>query len=78
MFIHMDKWYIIYFQAEKSSTSHTMSKLFENELQIANDEDLFISDDDEAGNMLQTWNSRKRSMLPKEYEEDDEEDDEEK
>ena len=65
MFIHMDKWYSIYFQAEKSSTSHTMSKLFENELQIANDEDLFISDDDEAGNMLQIWNSRKRSMLPK-------------
>ena len=55
-----------------------MSKLFENELQIANDEDLFISDDDEAGKTLQTWNSRKRSMLPKEYEEDDEEDDEEK
>ena len=68
MFIHMDKWYIIYFQAEKSSTSHTMSKLFENELQIAKeeDEDQFISeDDDEAGNMPQTWKSRKRSMLPK-------------
>ena len=56
---------LFYFQAEKSSTSHTMSKLFDNELQIANDEDLFILDDDEAGNMLQTWNSRKRSMLPK-------------
>ena len=43
-----------------------MSKLFENELQFANDEDLFISeDDDEEGNMLQTWKSRKRSMLPK-------------
>ena len=49
MFIHMDKWYIIYFQAEKSSTSHTMSKLFENELQIAKDEDedLFLSEDDD-------------------------------
>jgi len=42
-----------------------MSKLFENELKIANDEHLFISGDDEAGKMLQTWNSRKRSMLPK-------------
>ena len=66
MFIHMDKWYIIYFQAEKSSTSHTMSKLFENELQIAKeedeDEDLFLmEDDDKAG----TWKSKKRSMLPK-------------
>jgi len=64
MFIHMDKWYIIYFQAEKSSTSHTMSKLFENELQIAKeeDEDLFLmEDDDKAG----TWKSKKWSMLPK-------------
>ena len=66
MFIHMDKWYIIYFQAEKSSASHTMSKLFENELLIAKeeegDEDLFLSeDDDKAG----TWKSKKRSMLPK-------------
>ena len=49
-----------------------MSKLFENELQIAKDEDedededLFLmEDDDKAGNLLQTWNSRKRSMLPK-------------
>ena len=41
-----------------------MSKLFENELQIAKDEDedLFLSeDDDKAG----TWKSKKRSMLPK-------------
>ena len=43
-----------------------MSKLFENELQYANNEDLLISeDDDEAGNMPQTGKSRKRSMLPK-------------
>jgi len=45
-----------------------MSKLFENELLNAKDEDedqLMLEDDDEAGNMLQTWNSRKRSMLPK-------------
>ena len=42
-----------------------MSKLFENELKIANDEDLFISDDDEAGNIIKAWNSRKRSMLSK-------------
>ena len=42
-----------------------MSKLFENGFKIANDEGLFYSDDDEAGNLLQTWNSRKRSMLPK-------------
>ena len=55
---------LFYFQAEKSSMSHTMSILFENELKNAN-EDLFISDDDEAGNILKTWNSRKRSMLPK-------------
>ena len=43
-----------------------MSKLFENELQIAKDEDededLFLmEDDDKAG----TWKSKKRSMLPK-------------
>ena len=50
---------------KKSSTSHKMSKVFENELKIANDEGLFHSDDDEAGNLLKTWNSRKRSMLPK-------------
>ena len=36
---------LFYFQAEKSSTSHTMSKLFENELKIAIDE-VFISEDD--------------------------------
>jgi len=42
-----------------------MSKLYENELKIAKDEELFHSDDDEAGNLLQTWNSRKRSMIPK-------------
>ena len=42
-----------------------MSKLFENELKIANDEGLFHSDDDETGNLLQTWNPRKRSMIPK-------------
>ena len=42
-----------------------MSKLFENELSIANEEDMFPSDDEEAGKVMQTWNSRKRSMLPK-------------
>jgi len=42
-----------------------MSKLYENELKIAKDEELFHSDDDEAGNLLQTWNSRKQSMIPK-------------
>jgi len=42
-----------------------MSKLYENELKIAKDEELFHSDDDEAGNLLQTWNPRKRSMIPK-------------
>ena len=40
---------LCYFQAEKSSTSHKMSKLYENELKIAEDEELFHSDDDEAG-----------------------------
>ena len=39
------------FPSRKSSTSHTMSKLFENELQIAKeedeDEDLFLMEDDE-------------------------------
>jgi hypothetical protein len=42
-----------------------MSKLYENELKIAEDEELFYSDDDEAGKLLQTWNHRKRSMIPK-------------
>ena len=42
-----------------------MSKLYENELKIAEDEELFHLDDDEAGKLLQTWNPRKRSMLPK-------------
>ena len=50
---------LFYFQAEKSSTSHKMSKLYENELKIAEDEELFYSDDDEAGKLLQTWNPRK-------------------
>jgi len=43
-----------------------MSKLFENELQIAKeeeeDEDLFLSEDDDKAS---TWKSKKRSMLPK-------------
>ena len=43
-----------------------MSKLFENELKIAKEkEDFFPSDDEDAGKFMQTWNSRKRSMLPK-------------
>ena len=45
-----------------------MSKLFENELLNAKDEDedqLMSEDDDEAGNIPQTGYSRKRSMLPK-------------
>ena len=42
-----------------------MSKLFENELIIANEEDTFPSDDEEAGKVMQTWNSKKRSMLLK-------------
>jgi hypothetical protein len=42
-----------------------MSKLYENELKIAKDKELFHSDDDEAGKLLQTWNPRKRSMIPK-------------
>ena len=42
-----------------------MSKFFEKELKIAIKEDFFHSDDEEAGKLLQTWNSRKRSMLPK-------------
>ena len=44
-----------------------MSKLFENEQTIADKEDISQSDDDdnEAGKLLQTWNTKKRSMLPK-------------
>ena len=41
-----------------------MSKLFENEKIKANEDDMFQSDDDEAGKLLQTWNTKKRSMLP--------------
>ena len=36
-----------------------MSKPFENELKIANGEGHFHWDDDEMGNLLQTWNPRK-------------------
>ena len=35
-----------------------MSKLFENEQNIADKEDIFQSDDDEAGKLLQTWNTK--------------------
>ena len=42
-----------------------MSKLFENEKIKANEDDMFQSDDDEAGKLLQTWNTKKRSMLPR-------------
>ena len=43
-----------------------MSKLFENELKIAKEEEEFFpSDGEDAGKFMQTWNSRKRSMLPK-------------
>ena len=45
---------LFYFQAEESSTSHKMSKLFENEQHIADKEDIFQSYDDEAGKLLQT------------------------
>ena len=41
-----------------------MSRLFENEKSKAREDDMFQSDD-EAGKQLQTWNTRKRSMLPK-------------
>ena len=42
-----------------------MSKPFENEQNKANEEDMFQSDDDKSGKLLQTWNIKKRSMLPK-------------
>ena len=42
-----------------------MSRLFENEKSKARKDDIYQSDNDEAGKLLQTWNTRKRSMLPK-------------
>ena len=53
---------IFYFQAEKSSTSHKMSKLFESKKNKANEEDIFQSDDDKAGNLLQKWKTKKQSL----------------
>ena len=39
---------LFYFQAEKSSTSHKMSNLFENEKRQAKKENIYQSEDEEA------------------------------
>ena len=56
---------LFYFQAEKSSTSHKMSHLFENEKRQAKKEHIYQSEDEEAEKTQQTWNIKKRSMFPK-------------
>ena len=56
---------LFYFQAEKSSTSHKMSHLFENEKRQAKKERIYQSEDEEEEKMQQTWSIKKRSMLPK-------------
>ena len=56
---------LFYFQAEKSSTSHKMSQLFENEKRQAKKERIYQSEVDEEEKMQQTWSIKKRSMLPK-------------
>ena len=45
--------------------SHKMSNLFENEKSKAKREHIYQSEDEEAGKTMQTWNIKKRSMLPK-------------
>ena len=55
---------LFYFQAEKSSTSHKMSHLFENEKRQAEKEHIYQSED-ETEKMQKTWSIKKRSMLPK-------------
>ena len=56
---------LLYFQAEKSSSSHKMSNLFENERNKGMKESFFQSDDEEAEELLKIGTARKRSMLPK-------------
>ena len=56
---------LLYFQAEKSSSSHKMSKHFENERYKAMKEDFHQSDEKEAEKLLNPGTARKRSMLQK-------------
>ena len=42
-----------------------MSHFFENEKRKAEQEHIYQSEDEEAEKMQQTWNIKKRSMLPK-------------
>jgi len=42
-----------------------MSQLFENEKRKAKKEHIYQTEDEEAEKTRQTWNIKKRSMLPK-------------
>ena len=55
----------MYFQAEKSSSRHQMSKLFENEMKNAQKEDFIQSEEMEVIQKHNYGIARKRSILPK-------------
>ena len=55
----------MYFQAEKSSSSHQMSKLFEKELKKAQKEDSVQSEDSEEMQKQDYRIAREKSILPK-------------
>ena len=55
----------MYFQAEKSSSSHQMSKLFENEIKNAQKEDFIQSEETKVIQKQKYGIARKRSILPK-------------
>ena len=59
-----------FFQAEKSSSSHRMSNLFEKERNKGLKRSFFQSDDG-AKECRNTGTARKHSMLRKEFDDDD-------